>query len=161
MSTDLGGDLPEVLLERLDGRQLGTYADRAILISTVDEGGWPHQAMLSHFELVARDRKNIRIAAYGNSTTTANMRRTGRATLTFVDERMAFYVKVTVEGLAPEMRTAPFNAKLNCRVERVLADEANEEHEPGAYVASGIRFQSPSRLADLPRARALIEELLE
>lgn len=161
MSKDLGGELPVTLAERLDGRHLEAYPDRVILVSTVDTDGWPHQAMLSYFEVVAPDRRNLRIATYGDSTTTANMRRTGRVTLTFVDERLAYYVKASVDVLSAAMRSTPFNAKLNCRVERVLEDAVNEEFEPGAYVASGIRYHNPNRATQLAQARAVIAELLE
>lgn len=161
MSKNVGRELPDVLMKRLDARNLEAYADRVILVSTVDGDGWPHQAMLSHFEVVARDRRNVRLALYNDSTTTANIRRRGLATLTFVDERMAYYVKTSAEILSGEMRTSRFNVKLNCRVEHVLADEVNEEFEPGAYVASGIRYFHPNRAGGIDAARALLAELLE
>jgi len=44
-------------------------------------------------------------------------------------------------------------------VEQVLADEVNEEYEPGAYVASGVTYFNPQRAREMARARALLKEL--
>jgi len=59
------------------------------------------------------------------------------------------------------MQTTDWNAAFDCRIEQVLADEVNEEYEPGAYVASGVTYYNPQRAAEVERARAVIAELLE
>ena len=58
-------------------------------------------------------------------------------------------------------RASVWNAAFDCRVEQVLADEVDEEHEPGAYVASGVTYHNPQRGAELERARAVIAELID
>jgi hypothetical protein len=160
MSKSLGDELNDDLCRRLSGENLEACAEKVILIATVDDRGRPHPAMLSCFEVVARDRRNIRMATYKNSGTTENMRRNGKATISIIDERVAYYIKGSVGELKREMLCAPHNSKLNLRVEAVLADEANEEFEPGAYVSSGVTYHSPSRTEQLLRAREVLKELL-
>lgn len=161
MATLIGTELDDDLYVRLSGADLEQVADKVIQIVTVDEAGWPHPAILSYFEVVAKDRRNIRLAAYADSTTTANMRRTGKLTLLVIDERVVYYVKGTVEELGRHMACAPENAKLNMRVERVLTDLPDARFEPDACIASGVTYRNPNRRAELVKARRLLAELQE
>ena len=160
MSKSLGDELNDDLLRRLSGEDLESCADKVILITTLDESGRPHPAMLSYFEVVARDRRNIRMATYKDSHTSDNMRRNGKATLSVIDGRIAYYIKGSVLEQKREMASAAHSSKLNLKVEAVLADEANEEFEPGAYVASGITYHSDNRNEQLLKAKEVIRELL-
>ncbi len=159
MSRVLGSTLPPDLLARLSGRDLEPVASKVIQIFTADAAGWPHPALLSYFEVVAVDASRIRLAAYATSTTSGNLRRSGKLTLVVIDERVAYYVKTRAVELAPAMRATDWNAAFECRVEQVLVDEVNEEYEPGAYVASGVTYHNPGRAAELERARAVLDEL--
>jgi hypothetical protein len=85
------------------------------------------------------------------------MRRNGKLTMLVIDERMACYIKGTVEELSREMSTSPHNSKLNLRVDEVLVDGANEEFEPGVYITSGVSYKRPG---DQLQARELLNELL-
>ncbi len=161
MSRSFGSELPPDLLARLSGRELESVASKVIQVFTVDAAGWPHPALLSYFEVVAKDSTHIRVATYTTSTTSGNLRRSGKLTLVIIDERVAYYVKTTAVELAPTMRATEWNAAFECHVEQVLADEVNEEYEPGAYVASGVTYYNPQRAAELVRARAVLAELLE
>jgi hypothetical protein len=160
MSRSLGSRLPPDLVERLSGRNLEAHATKVVQIFTVDAAGWAHPALLSYFELVAAGPGHIRCATYANSTTSGNLRRSGKVTFVIIDERLAYYVKAHATELTPAMRTTAFNAAFDCRVEEVLADEVNEEYEPGAYVASGVTYHNPQRAAELERARAVLADLL-
>jgi len=160
MSKSLGDELNDDLYRRLSGENLEAQEEKVILIATVDDKRRPHLAMLSYFEVVARDRGNIRMATYKNSSTTENMRRNGKATISIIDQRVAYYIKGSVAELSSEMVCAPHNSKLNLRVEAVLADEANEEFEPGAFVSSGVTYRSPGRAEQLLKAREVLKELL-
>lgn len=161
MSRSLGSELPPELVSRLGGRDLAAVSSKVIQIFTVDAEGWAHPALLSYFEVVAADARRIRLATYATSTTTANMRRSGKVTLVMIDTRAAYYIKGTATELAPQMRTTDWNTAFECRVTHVLSDEVNEEYEPGAYVASGVTYYNPQRAAELERARAVLDELLE
>jgi len=160
MSKLVGDQLPDDLYQRLLGNDLEQSAEKVILLATVDEGGWPHLAMLSYFEVIAKDRRNLRLATYKNSRTTRNMRTTGKATISIIDERTVYYVKGNVAEIIREMECAPQNSKLHFRVEQVLADAANEEFEPGAYVATGVTYKNPGRTQQLQVAREILRELL-
>jgi hypothetical protein len=156
----LGSELPDDLYRRLEGKDLEACAEKAILICTVDHNGWPHPAMLSYFELIAKDRGNIRLATYRDSTTTANMRRNGKLTVLVIDERVAYYIKGRVEELGA-MNSSPHNSKLHLRVEQVLADDADQHMEAGMYVTSGITYKTPNLAAERQKAKEILRELLE
>jgi hypothetical protein len=160
MSKLVGDVLPDDLYQRLLGNDLEQNAEKVILLATVDEGGWPHLAMLSYFEVIAKDQRNLRVATYNGSRTTRNMRANGKATLSIIDERTVYYVKGHVEEITRKMEWAPQNSKLQFRVEQVLADAANEEFEPGAYVATGVTYKNPGRTRQLQTAREILRELL-
>ena len=152
--------LTDDLYERLAGAAIDAHADQAILICTVDSNGWPHPAMLSYFEVAAIDRHNLRLAVYTNSRTCANMRERGKATLIIVDTGLVCYLRGTVAELVPAMRKAPYNAKLNLRIEQVVFDEPPPDLEPGVRVTSGITYSARTP-ATLARAQAILAELLE
>ena len=161
MAKLIGTELPDDLYERLRGDRPEGYAGKVILLSTVDSEGWPHPAMLSYFEVVALDRRNIKLATYGGSGTANNMRRNGKATLSIIDERLAYYVKGSVTEFRREMRCSPHNSGFRLRVEQVQADAASEEYEAGAYVAGGVTYHSPDPAAEAAKGKAVLKELLE
>ena len=158
MSKVVGNNLPADLYQRLAGSDLQAHAEKAIVICTVDAGGWPHPSMLSYFEVIAKDDRNIRLAVHGNTSAASNLRRNGKLSIVILDERVAYYINGTVEELAREMTCSPQNAKLNCRVDQVLADEPNQEYEPGAYIASAILYK---RRANPLEQKKLLRELVE
>src|SRR6266850_4004683 len=160
MSKLVGNKLPDDLYWRLLGNDLEQNVEKVILLATVDEGGWPHLAMLSYFEVIAKDPQNLRLATYKNSGTTRNMRANGKATISIIDRRSVYYIKGKVEEIARAMLFAPQNSKLHFRVEQVLADAANEEFEPGVYVATGVTYKNPGRAQQLKTGREVLRELL-
>jgi hypothetical protein len=161
MSTRIGDHLPNALFHALSGHDLEAAADRVVVVSTTDEHGFPHPALLSYFEVVATDRRTIRLATYAESRTTRNATRDGKLTLVFVEAEFVYYVKGVVRQLAASMRATPYNTKLDVQVEEVLRDAPDPVREPGAHIASGIRYVNPQRSAELERARLVIAELRE
>jgi len=153
-------ELTDELYRRFDGSDIASRADQAILVCTVDPGSKPHPAMLSYFEVAAIDRHNLRLAVYTNSRTCANMRERGKATLIVVDAGLVCYISGDVKELAPAMRVADYNAKLNFRIEQVVFDEPPPDLEPGVAVTSGITYSARTP-ATLARAQAILAELLE
>lgn len=152
--------LTDALQRRLSGADIDSLARTALVLCTIDPNGWPHPSMLSYFEVAARDPHNIRLAVYNGSRTCANMRERGKATLILVDEGLVCYVRGVVTEVAPVMRSAPYNAALQMRVEQVVFDEPPPDLEPGAFVTSGITY-SPRTADALARAHAVLAELLE
>ena len=161
MAKFVSRELPEDLYRRLDGEHLEACAEKVIPICTVDAQGWPHPALLSYFEVVAKDRRNIRLATYKDSTTTNNMRHNGKLTILILDERVAYYIKGNVQELRPEMKCSPHNSKLNLSVEQVFTDHADEQFEPGAYLSGGVTYFNPNRALEQQKAVELLRELRE
>jgi pyridoxamine 5'-phosphate oxidase-like protein len=161
MSRSLGNTLPADLLATLRGRDLERVADQVIVVCTVDERGFPHAALLSYFEVVALGAGTLRLAMYGDSRTTANVVREKRLTLILVHAHVAYYIKGEADVIAPAMKTMDYNAKVHMRIVDVLADAANPELEPGAYIASGPTYVNPMRAQEMARARTLLAELQE
>lgn len=157
MSKLVGDKLPDDLYGRLSGSDLEACAEKAIMVCTVDSNGWPHPAMLSYFEVIAKDAKALRLATYKDSSTAGNVRRNGKLTVMIIDERTAYYIKGTARELAPRMVCASHNSKLDLLIEQVLADEANEEFEPGVYVTSGVTYKRP---VEQLQAKEMLKELL-
>jgi hypothetical protein len=156
-----GTELTQDLYRRLCGRFVGEYVNQVILIHTVDSNGWPHPAILSYFEVLAADLHNIRLATWKTSTTTENMRRNGKVTLSVFDDHVTCYIKGAASEVRSEMESSPHNSKLNVVVEQVLVDQSDPVLEPGAYVASGILWVTPDIAAARSRGALILKELME
>ena len=74
MSQLLGKELTETLLKRLGGQDVAAHEGKIIPIFTLDESGWPHPALLSYYEVVAKNSTTIDIALWKNSSTARNLR---------------------------------------------------------------------------------------
>ena len=155
MPKSAGHELTDDLFRRLCGKFVEEHAHKVVLIHTIDEKGWPHPAILSYYEVAAKDRRNIRLATYKTSRTTENIRRTGRVTLSVFDERVTYYIKGSAAEIDREMRSAPHNSKLNVAVAEVIVDQADPVLEPGAHITSGITYANPN-----PPALSVLQELL-
>jgi hypothetical protein len=160
MTRLVGSELTEDLVQRFSAEALERYARNVVLIITEGEDGWPHPAMLSHFEIVARDTRNLRLATYTDSRTTGNMRRTGQLTIVVVDEGLAYYLKGSVEELRPQMKSAPHNALFNFQVDQVLADDADVEREGQVAITSGMTYSDPNMDKKIAGSGAVFEEML-
>jgi hypothetical protein len=155
MSRFLSDHLPDHLVTRLSVDHAFAHADTAIVICTVDEHGWPHPAMLSSLELVARDARNIRLAPHHRSRTARNLIERHRLTLVLVDEDGAFYIKGDVRLIASSMSAAPELSSFNLRVDSVLQDVPQEYER--ARIDSGIRVTRGA--VDRAHAEAVLREL--
>jgi len=142
MSVRLGPELPDELFNLMNGGQLDRHLDRVVLLVTLDEGGWPYGAILSYLEVIARDRRTLRLAPWTNSTTTGNLRRDGKVALLVIEAGLAYYVQGTAAELEREMEGFPGMAKIEVRIESVLQDNALD-YEGAARITSGIRFENP------------------
>jgi hypothetical protein len=156
MSRFVADHLPGPLFARLSLDAAFAEASRAIVMCTIDEHGWPHPAMLSSLEVVARDARNIRLCTYVSSRSTRNLKANGILTLVLADQRAVYYVKGDVILLAGSLRESPDNAKFNLRVDSVLEDTADATER--ATILSGIQV---TRQFDEDHAAAVLRELLE
>ena len=161
MPKSVSRELPEDLYARLSGSSADRYLDQVILLYTVDGNGWAHPAILSYFEVAARDRTNLRLATYKESNTTENMRRSGKVTLSIFDRRIAYSIKGTAREISREMKSVGRNAMLNVSIDQVLVDEADPVLEPGAYISSGVKCANPNLGAERTWRNEVLKELME
>jgi hypothetical protein len=72
---------PAQVARYLDGTDL-LAKTQALRISTVDAEGWPHASLLSAGDMLAMPSGRIRFVVFAQSTTTANLARDNRVTIT-------------------------------------------------------------------------------
>jgi hypothetical protein len=161
MARLVGTELDDALYQRLAGQDLDAVAGKAIVVVSVDEAGRPHPALLSYFEIIAKDRHNIRLATYGTTSVARAARRRAPLTLALFDAGLACYLKGTSSELAPAMTCTPENAKVNVRVEQVLSDDPDPRFEAEAGVTGGITYFEPHPASARARAARVLAELLE
>ena len=136
MSQIVGKQLTEELFHRLKGDSMASKTDKAIVIVTVDEAGWPHPAMLSYYEVVAKDRSTIDLAIGKSSATAKNLRRAGKIALLITDSDVNYYVKGTAREIRASMEDAPVMSLFRVAVEHLL-----EDLDPDAVITSGVTFE--------------------
>jgi hypothetical protein len=133
MSRSLGRELPTSLLALLDGQNIPAKIGLALLMTTVDARDYPHPALLSVGEVFSPSPTELRLALYSSSSTTKNLRRSGRFTLSLAHGGMGYYIKATARELPDAL---PGLAAFQAAVDEVL-----EDGEPIAHVTSGFTIQ--------------------
>ena len=108
---------------------------KIIPIFSLDENGWPHPALLSYYEIVARNSSSLDMALWRDSSTANNLRRDGKITLMITDKDINFYIKGRVQELQYEMAGAPQVSRLRMTVEELLEDQ-----EANAQITSGMTY---------------------
>ena len=135
MSRLLGNELTKALLERLNGQDVGIYEGKIIPIFTLDESGWPHPALLSYYEVVAKNLTTIDIALWKNSSTAKNLRQTNKITFLITDKGVNYYLKGKVKELQTEIPGVPLQSRFRVTTEQLLEDQ-----EPNAEITSGLTY---------------------
>jgi hypothetical protein len=129
----LGDTLPDDLVAALDGTGLAAKVGPAYLLLTSDEDGTPRPCMLSAGELLALDRRRIRLALWAGSRTSANLGGRGRALLCHVAPGTVIYVRGPVRSL-----DAGPDLELDCF--ELAVDTVESDEHAGMPVTSGITF---------------------
>jgi len=135
MSQILGKELTDALLKRLSGAAVASHEGKIIPIFTLDEAGWPHPALLSYYEVVAKNASTLEMAIWKDSSTANNLRRMGKISLMIADNGVNFYIKGAVKELEKEMTGAPPVSRFRITVEQLLEDQ-----EPNAQITSGMTY---------------------
>jgi hypothetical protein len=135
MSTNLGPNLPQNLLDLFSGDQLERKLGFACVLVTQGGDGFPHPCIVTPGELVARDATTMRVALYATSTASRNLSNGSAATLCLDDGGAAYYVKLTSESVANPPAALEGLAVFTLTPKHVLRDI-----EEGAEVTSGFRF---------------------
>jgi hypothetical protein len=136
MSQLLGKELTPALLQRLSGADIEAHEGKIIPIFTTDEAGWAHPALLSYYEIVARDASNLDMALWKTSSTANHLRRTGKVTLMLSDKGVNYYLKGNVRELQYEMTGASPVSRF-----RVILEQVIEDQEPNAEITTGLTYR--------------------
>jgi hypothetical protein len=140
MSRVLGNELTEELFDHLKGSDVASKAGKVILLVTVDDAGWAHPAMLSYYEVVAKDRSRIDLAIGKTSTTARNLRQSGKITILITDDGINFYAKGNAREIKESMEGVSFMSLFRVELQTLL-----EDLEPDAAITSGVTFNRPER----------------
>ena len=136
MSQLLGKDLPVALLERLSGADIESHEGKIIPIFTIDELGWAHPALLSYYEIAAKNPSTLDMALWKESSTAKNLRRAGKVTLMVSDKGVNYYLKGSVAQLHYEMPGAAPVSRFRVTLEQVIEDQ-----EPNAEITTGLTYR--------------------
>jgi hypothetical protein len=156
MTRSLGDQLPDKLRQLLDGSDLASREGLTFLLLTTDEGGWPHQAMLSVGELVAMDEHTLRAALWLHSSTSKNLTRAGRATLTLVSEGNGYYVRLAAQR-GPDLDLGVVEGRLAYFAMQV--EDVQEDSADYATLTSGVTFSLKHPEQVLPRWQHTVDAL--
>ena len=156
MSQKLGRELTEALLRRLDGRNVSSHEGKIIPIFTLDETGWPHPALLSYYEVVAKDPSALDIGIWKNSSTANNLRRTGKMTLMITDKGVNYYIKGNASELQAEMTGLPQVSRF-----RITTEELLEDQEANAEITSGLTYTRVKQRENTDIAAIVLQRLRE
>lgn len=135
MSRLVGKELTKLLLDRLNGQNVTPHESKIIPIFTLDDLGWPHPALLSYFEVVAKNSSTVDLALWKDSSTANNLRRLGKVTLMITDKGLNYYLKGSVKELEAEMSGAPQVSRF-----RIVTEQLLEDQEPNAEITSGLTY---------------------
>lgn len=111
--------------------------------------------MVSVGELLAVDERRLKLALWPSSTATANLTRTGKATLTLVHEGIGYALRCLSER-GPDLEVEPGGplAYFELRVEDILEDVVSY-----AALTSGVAFKLNEPEKVLPRWKATVAAL--
>lgn len=144
--------LPAQVAEYLDGANL-LAKTQALRVSTVDAEGWPHAALLSAGDMLAMPSGRIRFIVFAQSTTTSNLMRDSRLTITLsIDDGMC-ELRMRCRRLSHSSPDAPlafFEAELV---------EVRIHKTPYATVSGGITFVLHEPQAVLRRWQKQADEM--
>ncbi|MGH9244362.1 MAG: pyridoxamine 5'-phosphate oxidase family protein [Acidimicrobiales bacterium] len=146
-------ELPDGLLDLLSGHDLAGKVGETILLITVSESGWPHVAMLSAGEIVARSPAAMTMALWTGTETSENLRR-GQATLVIVRDGAGHYIEASVRSADVLDVDGRSLDRFECEVERVLSDRVGY-----ARLTSGITFELPDEPAVVERWERTVEAM--
>jgi hypothetical protein len=155
MTRSLGDQLPEALLQLLDGADLAHREGLTFLLLTTDEVGWPHMAMLSVGELLAIDAKTLRAGLWLHSSSSKNLTRAGRAMLTLIANGNGYYVRLVAQrGADLDLGADGRLAYFVMHVEDVQEDSADY-----ATLTSGVTFRLKQPEQVVPRWQHTVDAL--
>ena len=136
MARIVGREIPNELAWyiRESPREMGRGV--AVILVSIDEGGWPHIALLSLWEIALKTRRRIRLATFSGSTTTRNLQERRLLTLIFIDKGMTYYVKGVAHQYRLAEETSPPVVLFEIEVSLVTKEE-----EGVVEIESGVAYR--------------------
>ncbi|MGV7118602.1 pyridoxamine 5'-phosphate oxidase family protein [Paenibacillus kyungheensis] len=147
--------LSPVLSELFNGQQLQSKQQLAMPLLTVNEDGYPHQAMVSVGEVLATDSKHLRLALWEGTTTTGNIIRTGQALLTLVWQGVSYALRLSLTPLPALPEATYARARFVASIEHIREDTAKY-----ATLTSGITIELHQAEDVLERWQQTLQELI-
>ncbi|CAH0173874.1 hypothetical protein SRABI96_01262 [Peribacillus sp. Bi96] len=150
----IGMEMSEEVFDLLNGKELADKQHEAMMLLTVSEAGWPHTAMISVGEIVAISSKELRIGLWPETSTTANIIRTHKATLVLFWKGKAHYIRLSLVRLK-ELPTARYQR------ERFLAKVVSAREDVAKYadITSGIKIKLKNSKEVVERWDQTIEDM--
>ena len=148
-----GNQLPSEIVDLLGGTELDKAVGFTVQLLTADPAGWPRMALLSAGEILALDAATVRMALWPQSRTTANMTRSGQATLAFVFVGTAYTARAQAR-CAPDLTGPPTRAVFDCQILELRRDDV-----PYASLTSGVTFSLLDPVPTVARWRSTIQQL--
>ncbi|MNN14845.1 hypothetical protein D3C81_1279270 [compost metagenome] len=149
-------ELAPELYELLNGQDLSSKQQEALVLMTVSDDGWPHTAMISVGEIVAVSQDSLRLGLWPGTATTGNILRTGKATLAAFYAGKAFYTRLQLRPLAELAGAKHPRQRFEAQVISVKADTAKY-----ADIRSGVQIVLHDPEAVVTRWEETVEELLK
>lgn len=143
------------LYKLLNGENLDTKQHEAMMLLTMTEDFWPHIAMISVGEIVAKDCTKLRLALWPNTTTTHNILRTSQATFVVFFAGKAHYIRLSLQRLTPLSNAKHTRERFSAEVVSVREDTAKY-----ADITSGVKINLKDSDNVIKRWYETIEELL-
>jgi hypothetical protein len=140
MSQLIGKELTPALLQRLSGSEVESHEGKIIPIFTIDEAGWAHPALLSYYEVVAKNPSTLDMALWKDSSTAKNLRKNAKLTLVISDRGINYYLKGSVRELQYEMSGAAPVSRFQISLDQVIEDQ-----EPNAEITTGLTYRRMSQ----------------
>lgn len=126
MSVSMGKKLSEKCMETL-GLAAGNRKNSAVLMLTTDDGGFPHVALLSPYQVLARNPSLLYISIYSESGSCAFLSARKRGTLVVQTPPGVTYVKCTFAELQDQIEIIGTDRKVFRAVpSEVLLDEYDD-----------------------------------
>lgn len=149
-------ELSTEVFEFLNGKQLSDKQHEAMMLMTVGEDGWPHNAMISVGEIVALNCQELRIGLWPNTTTASNIIRTQKATLVMVCQGKVHYIRLSLKRLDKTPDSHYVRERFSAQV--VLAREDVAKY---AQIISGINIDLFNEKEVIERWEQTVKEMKE
>jgi len=144
MAKWIGSNLPEDAFHLLQAGDIGSKRNRVVQIITVSPNGWPDPGMLSYADIVAKDRKTLHLATWGDGECALDLRHNRKIAILVIDRDMAYYVKGTAHELDQGIKLTDINqegGKSSLAFFKVTVDQVFEDRVPTARVLGGVTFE--------------------